>query len=150
MNNKDHFHLSGRYMDLSDLRIFVAVVRAGGVTRAAERLHRVQSNVTTRVRQLEERLGVALFIRDGKRMHLTAAGRRLHEYGEWLLALGEEAGNVVKESRPRGRLRLAAMGSTAAVRLPRPLAEYHRRYPDVALEMRSGNPQQLASGVLAG
>ena len=42
-------------MDLSDLRIFLAVVREGGVTRAAERLNRVQSNVTTRIRQLEER-----------------------------------------------------------------------------------------------
>jgi len=137
-------------MDLSDLRIFVAVVRAGGVTRAAERLHRVQSNVTTRVRQLEERLGVALFIRDGKRMHLTPAGKLLLEYADRLLALAEEASNAVKDSRPRGRLRLGAMDSTAAVRLPRPLAEYHRRYPDVVLELRSGNPQQLASRVLAG
>jgi len=45
-------------MDLSDLQIFSAVVREGGVTRAAERLHRVQSNVTTRIRQLEEDLSV--------------------------------------------------------------------------------------------
>ena len=44
-------------MDLSDLRIFTAVVREGGVTRAAEKLNRVQSNVTTRVRKLEEELG---------------------------------------------------------------------------------------------
>ena len=46
-------------MDLSELRIFSAVVREGGVTRAAERLHRVQSNVTTRIRQLEDDLGDA-------------------------------------------------------------------------------------------
>ena len=44
-------------MDLADLRIFVAVAREGGVTRAAERLNRVQSNVTTRLRQLEEENG---------------------------------------------------------------------------------------------
>ena len=54
-------------MELSDLRIFSTVVREGGITRAAERLHRVQSNVTTRIRQLEEKLGVRLFIREGKR-----------------------------------------------------------------------------------
>ena len=55
-------------MDLADLHIFRSVVQAGGVTRAAERLNRVQSNVTTRVRQLETELGVDLFIREGKRL----------------------------------------------------------------------------------
>lgn len=65
MNNNDTIYLVERCMDLSDLRIFSTVVRHGGVTRAAERLHRVQSNVTTRIRQLEEDLGVALFIRGG-------------------------------------------------------------------------------------
>jgi DNA-binding transcriptional LysR family regulator len=59
-------------MDLVDLQIFRSVVHAGGVTRAAEQLHRVQSNVTTRVRQLEAELGVDLFIREGKRLHLFA------------------------------------------------------------------------------
>ena len=64
-------------MDLADLRIFNTVVRAGGITRAAEKLHRVQSNVTTRIRQLEQDLGVPLFIREGKRLHLTPAGHLL-------------------------------------------------------------------------
>ena len=54
-------------MDLSDLHIFRSVVSEGGITRAAEKLNRVQSNITTRVRQLEENLGVELFIREGKR-----------------------------------------------------------------------------------
>jgi hypothetical protein len=58
MNNYDDFNLLKRYIELSDLRISGAVVRDGGVTRAAEQLHRVQSNVTTRIRQLEDDLGV--------------------------------------------------------------------------------------------
>ncbi len=62
-------------MDLSDLRIFSAVVREGGVTRAARRLHRVQSNVTTRIRKLEHELGVRLFIREGKRSTWPAGAR---------------------------------------------------------------------------
>ena len=66
-------------MDLADLHIFRTVVTEGGVTRAAERLNRVQSNVTTRVRQLEEDLGVLLFIREGKRLHLSPTGRVLLE-----------------------------------------------------------------------
>ena len=137
-------------MDLSDLQIFSAVVREGSVTRAAERLHRVQSNVTTRIRQLEEDLSVALFIREGKRLHLAPAGQVLLGYAERLLALADEARGAVLDARPRGTFRLGAMESTAAVRLPGLLSEYHRRHPGVVLELRTGNPQVLGSAILAG
>ena len=67
-------------MDLSSLEIFRTVVREGGVTRAAQQLNRVQSNVTTRIRQLEASLGVQLFVRESKRMVLTPAGQTLLTY----------------------------------------------------------------------
>jgi DNA-binding transcriptional LysR family regulator len=137
-------------MDLSDLLIFSAVVREGGVTRAAERLHRVQSNVTTRIRQLEEDLSVPLFIREGKRLHLAPAGQVLLGYAERLLALADEARGAVRDAKPRGTFRLGAMESTAAVRLPGLLSEYHRRHPGVVLELRTGNPQVLGAAILAG
>jgi DNA-binding transcriptional LysR family regulator len=137
-------------MDLAALRIFRAVVQEGGVTRAAERLHRVQSNVTTRIRQLEDDLGVTLFIREGKRLHLAPAGQVLLDYSERLLALADEAQLAVQDSRPRGIFRLGAMESTAAVRLPAALSAYHRRYPDVVLELKTGNPPKLAAMILAG
>src|SRR5438094_2422775 len=108
-------------MDLSDLRIFSAVVREGGITRAAERLHRVQSNVTTRIRQLEDDIGASLFIREGKRLHLSPTGQVLLEYADRLLALADEAREAVQDPRPRGIFRLGTMESTAAVRLPGPL-----------------------------
>jgi len=137
-------------MDLSDLRIFRAVVEEGGITRAAERLHRVQSNITTRVKQLEDDLGVELFIREGKRLHVSPAGRTLLGYAERLLELAEEARGAVQDMRPRGLFRLGAMESTAAVRLPAPLSEYHRRFPEVTLELSTGNPTHLAGRILAG
>jgi DNA-binding transcriptional LysR family regulator len=137
-------------MDLSDLKIFSAVVREGGVTRAAERLHRVQSNVTTRIRQLEDDIGVSLFIREGKRLHLSPAGQVLLDYADRLLALADEARSAVQDPRPRGLFRLGAMESTAAVRLPGPVSEYHRLYPEVELELRTGNPPQLSKAILAG
>ncbi len=137
-------------MDLTDLLIFNAVVREGGVTRAAERLHRVQSNVTTRIRQLEEDLSVPLFIREGKRLHLAPAGQVLLGYADRLLALADEARGAVQDAKPRGTFRLGAMESTAAVRLPGLLSEYHRRHPGVVLELRTGNPQVLGSAILAG
>lgn len=137
-------------MDLSDLRIFRAVVREGGVTRAAERLHRVQSNITTRIRQLEEDLETVLFIREGRRLHLSPAGQVLLGYADRLLALADEGRAAVRDPHPRGIFRLGAMESTAAVRLPGPLNEYHRRHPEVALELRTGNPGTLATAILAG
>lgn len=137
-------------MDLTDLRIFRAVVNEGGVTRAAERLNRVQSNITTRVRQLEEDLGVSLFIREGKRLHLSPTGKVLLGYADRLLDLAQETRAAVHDNTPRGPLHLGAMESTAALRLPAPLYEFHRRYPDVKLELSTRPIAELVESVLAG
>jgi DNA-binding transcriptional LysR family regulator len=134
-------------MDLSALTIFRAVVRENGVTRAAAKLNRVQSNVTTRIRQLEETLGADLFIRDGRRLVLTPAGETLLPYAERLLALADEARHAVRENRPQGRLRLGTMESTAASRLPRVLAAYHQRWPQVTLELATGVTRALIDSV---
>lgn len=137
-------------MDLSDLHIFRTVVREGGITRAAGALHRVQSNVTTRVRQLEEDLGIDLFLREGKRLQPTAAGRVLLDYADRLLHLADEARAAVTAGTPRGRLRLGSMESTAAARLPGPLAGFHATYPEVELELRTGPTGRLLAEVADG
>ncbi|RQS65242.1 LysR family transcriptional regulator [Burkholderia sp. Bp8963] len=134
-------------MDLAALAIFRAVVRENGVTRAAAKLNRVQSNVTTRIKQLEEELGAALFVRDGRRLVLTPAGRTLLPYAERLLALADEARHAVREDHPRGRLRLGTMESTAASRLPGVLARYHQAWPDVTLELVTGTTCSLIERV---
>lgn len=136
-------------MDLSSLEIFRCVAEEQSVTRAAARLQRVQSNVTTRIRQLEEDLGVALFLRDGKRMALTDPGREFLAYAEKLLALAAEARQSLHPHEASGRLRLGSMESTAASRLPGPLAAYHRACPQVQLEVSTGTSQALVDGVLS-
>lgn len=130
-------------MDFVALEIFCAVAAEGSVTRAAQRLQRVQSNVTTRVRQLEDAVGCALFLREGKRMALTPEGQTLLAYAQRLLALAEEARQALQPSQPQGRLRLGAMESTAASRLPGPLARFHGQWPGVALELSTGASQGL-------
>ncbi len=137
-------------MDLGDLQIFRSVVHAGGITRAAEKLNRVQSNVTTRVRQLEADLGVQLFIREGKKLHLSPEGKLLLDYADRLLDLAQEAREAVHDAKPRGLLRLGSMESTASVRLPVPMNEYLSRYPEVTLELRIGTPRELAAAVREG
>ena len=74
-------------MDLADLRLFRAVAEEGSVTRAAQRLHTVQSNVTTRLRLLEESLGTPLFDRINRRLVITPAGSLLESYADRLMAL---------------------------------------------------------------
>lgn len=130
-------------MDFVALEIFCAVALEGSVTRAAQQLQRAQSNVTTRVRQLEDALGNALFLREGKRMALTPEGEIFLGYAQRLLALAEEARQALQPSQPQGRLRLGAMESTAASRLPGPLAQFHGQWPGVALELSTGASQDL-------
>lgn len=135
---------------LGDLLIFQAVLQEGGVTAAARRLNRVQSNITTRLRQLEESLGVPLFQREGKRLHATPAARILQGYATQLLTLAAEARRAVASDIPQGTLRLGAMENTAAVRLPPLLADFHQRHPAVRLELRTGATARLIAEVLAG
>ncbi|MBT2334566.1 LysR family transcriptional regulator [Variovorax paradoxus] len=135
-------------MEFSDLTIFLAVVRAGGIVRAAELLHRAQSSVTSRIQLLEEKLGVKLFLREGRRLHLSPAGKILVGYAERIVELSREASGAVQADQPTGILRLGAMESTAAVRLPEPLGRFHERYPDIALELYSGDPRELVNRVL--
>lgn len=137
-------------MELAELEIFRTVVAEGGVTRAAERLNRVQSNVTTRIKQLEQSIGVPLFVRDRKRLVLTASGEALLDYAERILDLVQEAREVVSPQNPRGRLRIGSMESAAASRLPAPLAEFHQRWPEVRLELSTGPTDVLIAGVRAG
>ncbi|MGT4705792.1 LysR family transcriptional regulator NmoR [Pseudomonas aeruginosa] len=133
-------------MDLSSLEIFRAVAHEASVTRAAQQLQRAQSNVTTRIRQLEEDLGVELFLRDGKRMSLTERGSEFLAYAEQLLALADEARQSMHPAEPGGRLRLGSMESTAASRLPALLASYHKACPRVALEVSTGTSRALFDG----
>lgn len=137
-------------MDLDDLHIFRTVVHSGGITPAARQLHRVQSNVTTRIRQLEESLGVSLFLREGRRLQLAPAGEVLLGYADRLLALAEEARTAVADGAPRGSLRLGSMESTAATRLPSILARFHAAHPAVKLELQTGPTARMMTAVLEG
>lgn len=137
-------------MDLASLEVFRAVAETGGVTRAAERLRCVQSNVTARVLGLERELGTRLFDRRPRGMALTSAGRVLRDYAERLLALADEAARAVREAEGRGGpFTLGAMESTAAVRLPRALAALARQLPGASVTLRTGPTQELVRDVLA-
>jgi DNA-binding transcriptional LysR family regulator len=138
-------------VELIDLVTFSAVARTGGITRAAEELNTVQSNVTQRVKALEAEIGTALFERHSRGMTLTGAGRRLLPYAQRMAALSREAMLAARDDgEPKGPLAIGSMETTAAVRLPPLLAEFHRRFPAVRLTLRTATTADLVAGVLDG
>lgn len=138
-------------MDIPDLRTFLAVARHGGITRAAVALHTVQSNVTQRIKALEAEVGAPLFARHSRGMTLTPAGHRLVPYASRMTVLMSEALQAAREDgAPKGDLKLGAMETTAAVRLPPLLARFHRLHPAVALSLRTGPTSDLIEAVRRG
>ncbi len=136
-------------MDSADLRIFEAVARLGGMNRAAAELHTVQSNVTTRVRLLEEELEVPLFHRHPRGVALTAAGHRLLPYANRVGHLLEDARRAVKDDgTPKGLLTIGSLETTAALRLSPVLAAYAGAYPEVDVVLRTGTTAELIADVL--
>lgn len=97
-------------MDAGDLRIFEAVARLGGMNRAATELNTVQSNVTARIRALEDELGAPLFNRHSRGVALTAAGRRLLPYAARVRQLLEDARRAVADDgAPKGPLTIGSL-----------------------------------------
>src|ERR1700722_11027563 len=112
-------------MDAGDLQVFAAVARTGGITKAAESLNTVQSNVTQRIQLLEAELGVPLFHRHSRGVTLTTAGTQLLPYAERIARLfGEAKLAAANGPVPRGRLVVGALETIAALRLPPILAAY--------------------------
>ena len=134
-------------MDLLDLDVFRAVANEGGIIRAARKLHRVPSNVTKRVQQLEAMLGARLFFRSRQRLFLSPSGELLLSYADRLLQLADEARTAVSGRPPRGTFRLGSLESTLASRLPALLQKFHRRYPEVRVELTSGTNDALTAAV---
>ena len=137
-------------MDLTQLEMFNAVAEAGSITEAAAKVHRVPSNLTTRLRQLETELGVDLFIRENQRLRLSPAGHNFLRYSQQILALVDEARSVVAGNEPQGLFSLGSLESTAAVRIPATLAEFNRRYPKIQFSLSTGPSGTMLEGVLEG
>jgi DNA-binding transcriptional LysR family regulator len=137
-------------VELAQLQIFREVAEAGSINAAAQRLHRVPSNLTTRLKQLESELGADLFIREKMRLRLSATGRSFLDYATRILDLAEEARLSIAGTEPKGALVIGALESTAAVRIPAVLAAFHRRYPQVELDLSTGPSGDLLGRVLEG
>ncbi len=116
---------------------------AATCTRAAERLHVTQSTVSQQIRRLEDAVGCLLLDRDQRRVVATAEGERLLAYARRILALHEEAADVLINQQSDGVLRLGVPEDFAAQRLMPLLSAFVLAYPKVRLEVTSGLGPEL-------
>jgi len=125
-------------LDIELLRSFVSVVDARGFTRAGERVHRTQSTVSQQIKRLEDSVGRPLLVRNGKQATPTEEGERLLTYARRILALEQEARDVVARPVVDGIVRLGIPEDFAAYRLVELLSDYVRSRPTLRLDVRSG------------
>jgi DNA-binding transcriptional LysR family regulator len=120
-------------VDLNTVRMFAAVVKAGSLTAAAQRIHVPLATLSRRLRELEAQLNVQLFERSRQGVHLTYQGMRLYEYAVRGLEMLEEGAQAIKNSQAtlKGRLRLSIPPAFAT--WWDLLADFQRQYPDIEL-----------------
>ena len=141
--------LNPTFLNIKLLQMIAAIARRGSFTGAAEDLNCVQPNVSHRVKELEERLGVTLINRGRKHSSLTSTGTVLNDYAGRLIHLANEAERAVLESVDKGGyLNLGSMETTAAIRLSSVLVKYHNRFPNVNISLVTGPTKRLINGVL--
>jgi DNA-binding transcriptional LysR family regulator len=124
-------------MEVRHLQIFCVLAEELNFTRTAQRVHTVQSNVTTQIKTLEAELGLRLFDRLGRRVVLTEAGRRFQPFAiQALNAMDEGRRAVQLAAEPCGPLRVGAPESVLTYRLPQVLSIFRERFPRVELVFR--------------
>jgi len=137
-------------MELSQLTMFRTVADQGSIVRAAERLHCVPSNITNRIKLLERELGVSLFIRKGRGLVISPAGRLFLDYTNKILSLCQESQRALDPTAaPSGSLKIGAIESSATGRLPKFLSRYHHLYPLVQMQFGTGDWSQLLNDVVS-
>ena len=138
-------------MEVRQLQTFCVLAEELNFTRTAERVHTVQSNVTSQIKSLEEELGVPLFDRLGKRVVLTEAGHRLRPYAEKALSAMDQGHRAVKfGTEPAGPLHIGAPESVLTYRLPEVLKLFRKRYPKVELFFLPDSQARLADALESG
>lgn len=106
-------------MNYKHLKYFLHVAEAGGITRAAEQLHLTPQTLSSQIQQLEDALGNALFVRQGRQLALTEFGRLALDYARDIFALGREMEASLKSRAGSGRPLELRVGVADAV--PKPL-----------------------------
>lgn len=138
-------------LDLDQLRYFTAVATLKNFSLAAKKLQYAQSNLSTRMKQLEERLGVKLFHRQAHGVVLTEQGEVFLHYAQKILQEMDEAKRAVRLGRiTKGTLTIGAMESAAVSFVPKLLATFHAAHPEIALQVQTAVSKTCITKVMNG
>ncbi len=141
-------------MNFQQLRSVREAVRQGfNLTEVAQVLHTSQPGVSRQIRELEDELGIELFIRAGKRLTgLTEPGAQVLPIIERLLADSDNLRNAARDfsAHDAGPLSIAATHSQARYALPAAVRDFRQLYPQVTLSLHQGSPKQIAEMLLSG
>jgi len=133
--------------DSDHLKTFTAIAETGSFSSAATRVHKTQSAVSMQMKRLEESVGRALFIKQGRRNRLTREGDRLLDYATRLVQLNEEAMRAFSAPSLSGLVRLGTPDDYAERFLPPILARFTRSHPGVELEVLCVPSLQLTQNI---
>ncbi|QNK63623.1 LysR family transcriptional regulator [Pedobacter sp. PAMC26386] len=136
-------------MNTNDFKIFEAVAANGSFTKAAEAMYTVQSNVTARIKSLEDEFAVSLFTRTSRKVELTAAGETLMHYFRQVGQLIEEAKHELSQSNQLiGHLKIGCIETTMALKAPEIINRFNETYPEIELEFKADMAENLINDVL--
>jgi DNA-binding transcriptional LysR family regulator len=136
-------------MNTNDLKIFEAVASSGSFTKAAAAMFTVQSNVTARIKSLEEEFGTELFTRTSRKVELTANGQIIMQYCKQIgHLLAEAKSNIQSSTKVNGSLKVGCIETTMALKVPEILNHFEEEYPEVELEFKSDMRNNLINDVL--
>lgn len=139
-------------MNFSHLRTFMTVAKREGISKATEELALTQSAVSRQIQSLEESLGVELFVRRGRSLSMTEAGRILLEYGARAFQVLAEAREAIDGLRGlvRGHLRISAASTIGIYMLPEVLGEFKALHPGIEISLSITNKEQVLRQLAGG
>jgi len=132
-------------MTLHQLKIFLAVAKQRSFTNAAYELHLSQPDISLHIRELEKEIGLPLFERVRKKVHLAQAGVVLREQANRIFAQLREAEQALAELKGllRGSLLIGASTTIGMYLLPKALSDFRRRYSGIQIHMKIANTQEI-------
>lgn len=139
-------------MELRQLQYFAKVARKQHVTQAAEELHVAQSAVSRQINQLEQELGVTLFVQKGRNLQITPAGKMFLGRIESILNDLERAVSEVQQflDPTKGEIRIGFPHSLGIILLPTVVAKFREKYPEVKFRLKQGTYSHLIRDVING
>lgn len=139
-------------MELHQLRSFVRIIREGSFTRAAEALFVSQSALSQQMKTLEQKLGVSLFERQGRRLHLTQAGEIVQGYAEQMLRLATQMEDELDafSGLTQGRVRIGTSDTACLYLLPAVIQQFRQTYPNIEIHLTNRPSSEVLTTLHAG